>query len=768
VAKETSVSNPHEKEDPIRAARESVEGAGVVPARTGLPGECPGDVIDRFELLQVLGEGGMGTVWVAQQNEPVRRKVALKVIKLGMDTREVVARFEAERQALALMDHPQIAKVLDGGATRFGRPYFVMELVYGDPMTDYCDRVGLPLRKRLELFIQVCEAIQHAHQKGIIHRDIKPSNVLVVEQDGVPSSRVIDFGIAKATNAELTQRTIFTQQAQIVGTPEYMAPEQAEFSRLDIDTRADVYSLGVLLYELLTGTKPLDIGSALQSGYTEVLRTIREVNPARPSTRISGLGDEALQIAERRGDDVESLHRRLRGELDWIVMKALEKDRSRRYESASAFGSDLERFLRREAVLAAPPSAIYLLRKFVSRHRGAVVAGVTTVLLLVAAIVGTSMGLLRAREEARRAEYEAGRAREVQHFLEQMLASLDPEVTQGRDTTVLRGILAEAETRLQNNQLSDELIEAELSVVIGKTYYALGDYSESHQFLQSAREIQDRQLDEGHPDRLEALAQLARLLHAQGEYDESLKFAQEVLALRRQVHGDQHVQTLESINHLGDLFLELADYPRAEELYREALESRRIVLGEEHTQTLQSLSDLGDLHYMLNQHEQAEPLYRKALEIRRKTLGGQHPDTLRSMSDMGQLLAEDGKPAEAMIFCRQAFDGRQQVLGEEHPLTLWSMADVGHLHAILGNQEQAIDLLRESYEGRCLALGLLHLDTLDVLEELTAELIESGELTAAKRYARDLVAARHKVSVDSEALRVAEQLLDEALEGGAE
>ena len=432
-----SHSSPEER-DLVSAARAEAEGLGVQasPAfSTPSSGEAPGEWIDRYKLLEQIGEGGMGTVWLAQQAEPVKRKVALKIIKLGMDTREVVLRFEAERQALALMDHDHIAKVLDGGATQNGRPFFVMELVRGSPITEYCDRAKLGLRERLELFTKVCEAIQHAHHKGVIHRDIKPSNVLVTLYDGKPVPKVIDFGIAKATSAELTQKTLFTRYAQVIGTPEYMAPEQAEQSGLDIDTRADVYSLGVLLYELLTGTKPFDIRTAREAGYDEILRMIREVDPAKPSTRVSTMGADATPIAASRHVNVGSLSSRLRGDLDWIVMKALDKDRTRRYETVNGFAVDIGRYLNQEPVVAAPPSATYRLRKFVRRRRATVTAAVVIAILVVGGSVGTGIGwwntvqanheldvalseksaaLVRVTEQRERAEDNEKRARDAE------------------------------------------------------------------------------------------------------------------------------------------------------------------------------------------------------------------------------------------------------------------------------------------------------------------------------------------------------------------
>ncbi|MEO0650633.1 MAG: serine/threonine-protein kinase, partial [Planctomycetota bacterium] len=359
----------------------------------------PGDDVGPYKLLEPIGEGGMGVVWTAEQREPVRRRVALKHIKLGMDTEQVIARFEAERQALAMMDHPNIAKVLDAGATRAGSPYFVMEYIRGVPLLEYCDSDRLDTSRRLELFVQICHAIQHAHQKGVIHRDIKPSNVLVTLHDGVPVPKVIDFGIAKATDAELTARTLFTEHRQVVGTPAYMSPEQAELSGLDIDTRSDIYSLGVLLYKLLTDTTPFTDEELRSAGLEGMLRMIREREPHKPSTRVSTLGAPAVIAAGRRRTDVKKLGAILRGDLDWIVLKCLEKDRTRRYETANGLAADIARHLADEPVLAGPPSALYTFRKFVKRNRGRVVAGSLLAVLLVAAVVGTSSGLVWAIRE---------------------------------------------------------------------------------------------------------------------------------------------------------------------------------------------------------------------------------------------------------------------------------------------------------------------------------------------------------------------------------
>jgi tetratricopeptide (TPR) repeat protein/serine/threonine protein kinase len=419
--------------------------------------EGPGRMVGPYKLLEQIGEGGFGVVFMAEQQEPIRRKVALKVLKPGMDSKQVIARFEAERQALALMDHANIAKVLDAGQTTSGRPYFVMDLVKGLPITDYCDHNRLTPRERLELFVHVCQAVQHAHLKGIIHRDLKPSNVLVTVQDGRPLVKVIDFGIAKALGQQLTDKTVFTGFAQLVGTPLYMSPEQAALSNVDVDTRSDVYSLGVLLYELLTGTTPFDEERLKEIGYDELRRIIREEDPPRPSTRISTLGRAATTASEKRQSDPHKLSRLFRGELDWIVMKCLEKDRDRRYETASSLARDVERYLHDEPVRACPPSAAYRLRKFVRRHKAAL--AVAGLVLLVLVLLGSGLGwLVRDRTLRReRAVLEATAAREdVAHLRREGRWTAALAVAR-RAEMLLAGAGAHPELRHQLSELGRDL-----------------------------------------------------------------------------------------------------------------------------------------------------------------------------------------------------------------------------------------------------------------------------------------------------------------------
>src|SRR5438445_176101 len=493
--------------------------------------EGPGTIIGPYKLLQQIGEGGMGTVFMAEQTQPVQRKVALKVIKAGMDSRQVVARFEAERQALAMMDHVNIARVFDAGATATGRPYFVMELVHGIPITRYCDENRLTPRERLELFVPVCQAIQHAHQKGIIHRDIKPTNVMITLYDGKPVPKVIDFGVAKAIEQKLTERTLFTQYGTMVGTLEYMSPEQAEMSALGVDTRSDIYSLGVLLYELLTGNTPLTHKRVREAAYAELLRRMREEEPPRPSTRLSDSGEALASISAQRHMEPAKLTKLVRGELDWIVMKTLEKDRNRRYETAHGFAADVQRYLADEPVQACPPSTWYRLRKFARRNKGRVTAGLALAALLVLGTAGTSVGLGRAlqaeklatdrlievtREKERattakmEAKDEAAIAKAVNDFLQDdLLAEAAPDKNARNKKVTVEEVLGRAASRIAGKFDQQPLIEAAIRLTIGDTYLKLGNFSAAQPHLQRAWDLRRRLLGDEHPDTLISMNSLA-------------------------------------------------------------------------------------------------------------------------------------------------------------------------------------------------------------------------------------------------------------------
>ncbi|MHC4948954.1 MAG: serine/threonine protein kinase, partial [Planctomycetota bacterium] len=527
----------------------------------------PGDRVGPYTIRDVLGEGGFAVVYRADQAEPVRRTVALKIIKLGMDTRQVIARFEAERQALAVMDHPNVARVLDAGATDTGRPYFVMELVAGDPITDYCDRHRLRTRERLDLFIQTCRAVQHAHQKGIIHRDIKPSNVLVTVRESDPVVKVIDFGIAKATRQQLTERTIFTEHGQFIGTPEYMSPEQAEMRALDIDTRTDIYSLGVLLYELLTATLPFDPEALRAAGYAEIQRIIREQDPPRPSTKLSSLREATTTIAQRHASDPKTLLRVLRGDLDWITMRCLEKDRTRRYESAGGLAADIRRHLDDEPVLAGPPSAGYRIGKFVRRHRGAVAAAGALVLVLALGVAGTTWGLLRAVANERVARTEAAKAQQIAAFTQEMLAGIDPATAGDLDKTLMRMVLDEAAARIGTDLADEPEVEASIRQTIGRSYVAIGEYDRAEPHLERSRELRRTVLGDEHRATLRAMNTLAGVHWRRGRYEDAAALQRETLEIQERVLGDEHPDTLASLSNLAGQYADLGRADEAEPLY---------------------------------------------------------------------------------------------------------------------------------------------------------------------------------------------------------
>ena len=498
------------------------------------PTEGPGTMIGQYKLLQLIGEGGFGAVYLAAQARPVRRQVALKIIKLGMDTRQVIARFEVERQALAMLDHPNIARVLDAGATLTGRPYFVMELVRGVPITEYCDPNNLSTKERLELFILVCNAVQHAHQKGIIHRDIKPSNVMIMLHDGRPVPKVIDFGVAKATNRELTDTTLLTDYGQFLGTPEYMSAEQAEMNSLDVDTRTDIYSLGVLLYELLTGRTPFDLRTLCAAGECDIQRVIREQEPRRPSNRVSTLGAEATVIAGHRHAEARELNRQLRGDLDWIAMRTLEKDRTRRYETANALGLDIRRHLDHEPVQATPPSTFYRVGKFIRRNHVAVTAAGVVAAALVIGLTVATIGFVQAGRQRDLLRQEVAKTQAVGTFLQEMLASADAAEAEGHGLNVF-AMLRTAGQKLDDGALAGQPeTEVVFRATIGSTYQSLGLHATAEPHLRKALEISRRVEGAQHARTLALIGKLAEVYRAQGRVDEARAAMAELIRAERE------------------------------------------------------------------------------------------------------------------------------------------------------------------------------------------------------------------------------------------
>ena len=707
-----------------------------------------------YEIVKKLGDGGMGIVYLAEQKEPIKRQVALKIIKPGMDSAKVIARFEAERQTLALLDHPNIARVFEAGTTQLGRPYFSMEYVKGIRITDYCDLKQLNIEERLKLFIQVCQAIQHAHQKGFIHRDIKPSNVLISIQDNQAIPKIIDFGVAKALSQQLTERTMLTEEGQLIGTPEYMSPEQADLVNQDIDTRSDIYSLGVLLYELLTGTLPFDREALRKAAFGEIQRIIKEEEPPRPSTKLSSLGDEATEIVQNRQTELPSLIKRLYKELEWIPLKALRKEPERRYRTMADLADDIRNYLEGAPLIAGPESRMYRIRKFVRRRRALVVGVTAFVLVLVGGIVLSTVfaiGQTRARAEAdsartaevrhrQIAEAQRDRAVEAEQLAEQrraeaealqiqaqqasqketvarelaereariskavvdflnndLLASVELARKKGREVTLREVLDATLET-IEGKFQDEPLIEAAIRTTLGIICLRLGEYTKAEPHFERAYQIRQQQLGEENLDTITSMSDLAELYRHQGRHDKAGPLHLKALDIRRRVQGEEHRDTTTTMNNLALVYWAQGRHEEAERLNVKVLEIRRRTLGEENWVTANTMNNLALVYWAQGRHEEAERLNVKALEIWQRILGEEHWDTTTSMNNLALVYEAQRRYDEAEVLYHKALEIELRVRGEEHPRIIMYMNNLARLYETRERYNEAEPLYLKALE----------------------------------------------------------------------
>ena len=742
------------------------------PAIPAPPEAQPQELIGPYRLIRKIGEGGMGQVWLAEQLEPICRQVALKLIRSAAFDDALLRRFQAERQSLALMDHPAIAKVFDAGATADGQPYFVMEFVPGESITAYCDRHKLSIGERLELFIKVCEGVQHAHQKAIIHRDLKPANILVVEIDGKPAPRLIDFGLAKAV-AELpgVNESVLTGMWGIAGTPGYISPEQAAGG--DIDTRTDVYSLGVVLYEILTGSLPFDSEKWRKQPLEEVLRQLRQQDPPRPSTRLASDHQLASVAAPLRSAEPKLLKNLLHGDLDSIAMKALEKDRARRYGTASELAADIARHLHHEPVLARRAGVAYRARKYVRRHRVAVgVAAALVVLLAVFAVLEAV--------QLRRITRERDRANRITDFMTGMFKVSDPGQARGNQVTA-REILDKASSQIDSGLARDPELQTQMMMVMGQVYANLGLYDRAetlfrsadgirvHQFgeendltlksdaavgwmldrrgqyrdaetlLRRVLDIRKRRFGVKNADTLVTMSNLGVVLSEEGHNAEAESLERQVFDIRRRTLGDSNPETLEAMNHLGLVLLNEGNWSEAESLDRQQLAIFRRIEGDDGPQTLKAAHNLVNALYREKRYSEAETLERETIAAKRRVLGPDHPDTINSMNTLVAVLNDEGKLDEAQSLEEQVVAARTRLFGPDHPSTLMAVSNLADIYSELGDYGRAEQLFAKTRAIQVRVLGLDNPATAETTESLAALKLREGDRADALRLLRDAV-----------------------------
>lgn len=659
----------------------AADDAPTLPLEAGLcGGERAGDVMGRYTLVEMLGEGGFGSVWRAVQERPVRREVALKIIKLGMDTREVMARFEAERQALAVMDHPGIAKVFDAGATLSGRPFFVMELVRGRPVTHFCEEGALTLRARLELFIHICQAVQHAHQKGVIHRDLKPSNILVTVADGGAAPKIIDFGIAKAAGGtHLTEQTLVTRADRLMGTPAYMSPEQAE-PGMDLDTRTDIYSLGVVLYELLTGLAPFAPGP---DGCAD-----RRRDPKRPSTRIKSLtAEQRDRLAHGRGTSGVRLIGEIKGDLDWVVMKALEADRARRYESANALAEDLRAFLEQRPVRARPPTAWYLARRFAQRNKTGVAAAALVLVALVAGITGTTWMYFKAQREL-------VKSRQVAAFLSDTLAAAGPSKALGRDATMMREILEKTAERVGRELAGQPEVEAELRQMIGRTFQDISEYPDAVEQLSAAVDILRARTRGDSPELARALADLGAAMEFNSDPRGAEPLVREALGMWTRLRGADSLEAALSLCDLGWLMIKSG---RPKEALPHALRAYEIIQRHPgHEKAGRVINTLATAHKNTGNLDLSIQLQRQVVQVEKALYGGDHPSVVVALDNLGYDLEIARRDDEAEKFLTESVEMGRRMFGDKSPNEDHALAALARIAERRGEADKALELARDA------------------------------------------------------------------------
>jgi eukaryotic-like serine/threonine-protein kinase len=693
--------------------------------------------IGPYRLIRKLGEGGMGEVWLAQQSAPVHRQVALKIIKAGRYDKSALIRFDLERQALAMMDHPAIAKVFDGGSTTDGQPYFAMEYVPGLPITEYCDEKRLSPSERLMLFTKVCEGVQHAHQKAIIHRDLKPTNILVVEVDSTPVPRIIDFGLAKAISRQAQGGTLVTRAGGLVGTPGYMSPEQMDPMVADVDTRSDVYSLGVVLYELLAGVLALDAQLWESKPFHEVVRKVCEEEPTSPSTRLSNT-PAAAAVAEKRSTDLRQLANMLRGDLDWITLKALERERARRYGTPAELADDLGRYLRNEPVIARPASLVYRTKKYVQRHKFGVAVAATAATLLI------GFGVMQAIE-LRRITRERDRADRITKFMTGMFKVSNPSEARGNAVTA-REILDKSSKDIDAGLRKDPELQAQLMETMAQTYTGLGLYGRAQDLVEHALAIQSSLFGKRNRETLASDSYLAQLLRAEGHLPEAEKLLQNTIEAQRQVLGPNDPDSLASMDRLGYVYANEARHADAEGLFRQTLHAERKVLGPDDPQTLSTLNELAEVLTPQGRYAEADQIYGELIAEQKRTLGLDNPATLLSMSHAAENLEEEGRFPDAEKLYSDVIDAQRRVLGPEHPQTLRAMMMLAVNMMKEGHYAEADKLQSQIIQIKTRVLGPTQTSTLQSMEMEALVLSREGHYADSEKMFRDVIDTAKKTN----------------------